>query len=321
MPASIFRLPDTPQELGPLITISVQLWWASWRATSVYSVGVGLAGLLPALALGELVTALLRESIPILLRDAAPWLPAGAGGDPLALLQTTWDWLRAPATVGLLGVSLLLVLAGLQLVIHRQARIGLGRDAAFLPATRAALARLPAGMGAWLVYGLLLLLSTLPLLLLAALLYAWMLQAEQLASLLLIVLLYLIGGLVASIPLAWLSVAAGFAPFASAIDGDGPLAAQRRSLRRVRGRWLHAAIAVTVPLLLYLGAASLISSLALSLCAAVAWSWGGWGALLQGEWLAWGHWLGLIPTAIALPLATAGGVAAWHDLGLREPTH
>lgn len=317
-PDSRFRLPPAPQPFGLLFETSLKLWWASWRATFVSSVLVGLAGLLPALALGELVTALLKEAIPIVLRDQAPWLPAGVGGDPLALLQATWDWLRQPVTLASLAGSLLLMLAGLQLVVHRQARIGLGRDVAFLPATRAALARLPDGLGAWLVYGVLLLLGALPLLLLTALLYTWALQAEQLAGLLLLALLYLFGGLLASVPLVWISVAAGFAPYASAIDGAGPLEAQRHSLRRVRGHWLHAALAVTLPLLIYLGAASLISSLALTLCAALAWSRGGWIALLQGDWLAWGHWLGLLPTAIALPLATAGGVAAWHDLGLRQ---
>jgi hypothetical protein len=316
----MFRLPDAPQALGPLLTTSVQLWWASWRATFGYSLLVGLASLLPTLALGELVTALLREMGPILLREQAPWLPPAAGGDPLALLQAGWDWLRAPRTVALLAASMLLVLAGLQLVIHRQARIGRGRDGGFIAATRAAVARLPAGLAAWALYGVLLLLSALPLLLLSVLLYAWALQADSIAGLLLIALLYLIGGLLASVPIAWLSVAAGFAPFAAAMDDTGPLAAQRRSLQRVRGHWLHAAVAITVPLLLYLGAASLISSLLFSVCAAVAWSQGGWAALLQGDWLAWGHWLGLIPTAIALPLMTAGGVAVWHDLGLRNPS-
>jgi hypothetical protein len=312
-PAAAFRLPDAPQPLGRLLEAGFGLWQASWRAAFPYALLYGLAGLLPALTLGALTARLVRAALGVFAQQRAPWLPLGDAGDPAALFEAVWSWLAAPSTWMLLGGSLLLMLAALSLMIHRQAGV-----VALRPAGHgAALARLPAGLGAWLAYTALMLLAVLPLVLLAWLCFHWALQVD-LGGLAILMLVFLVGGLLASVPLAWLSVAAGFAPFASAIDAAGPWRAQRLSVDAVRGHWLHAAVAMTLPWLLYFGLASVVSSLCLLLCGALAFGLGGWAALLAGHWLGWAQWLGLVPVAVALPLATAGGLAAWHDLRLRQ---
>jgi hypothetical protein len=315
-----FRLPADPQPLGRLVETSFALWHASWRATFPYAVLYGLAGALPALALGELVTRILREALAAIARDAAPWLPLGPAGDPLALLELLWEWLLAPRTWLLFATSALLMFAALALLLQRQAALASGVQDDFARGARAALARLPAGVAAWLIYLALIVLALLPVGALVWFCFRTVLEVD-LGGLLALMLVLLAGGLLGSIPAAWFSVAAGFAPVIVALEPTGPWAAQWRSVRRVRGHWVHAALGVTVPLLLYLGLASVVSSLCLGLCLAVAWSLGGTSALFGGAWLGWAQWLGVLPMAAVLPLATSGLVTTWHDLGLRSPNH
>lgn len=316
-PAAPYRLPETPLPLGRLIEACFALWMSTWRSTFVYSLLYGLVGLLPSLATGALVARLLREGSGVLLRQSVPWMPPlGPSGDPDALLQAIVDWLCAPATWILFGLSLLGMLAALSLVIHRQATLGAGGT----PSVRRELRHLPAGLAAWLIYGALVLAALAPLVLLSWLCFRWAVEVD-LAGLTLLLVVFLAGGLLTSIPTAWISVAAGFAPVVVAAEGAGPGAAQWRSVRLVRGRWVHAAVAVTVPMLLYFGYASMVSSVTLGLTSSVAMSLRGWPALLDGAWLAWAHWLGLVPMAIGLPLATSGLVLTWNDLRLRAASH
>lgn len=319
-PAAPFRLPSTPLPLGGVVETSFALWAASWRAAYPYALLYGLAGMLPALTLGGLVAGVLREGLGAFVREAAPWVPLVPAGDPLALLGLLRDWALAPRTWALLALAALLMFAALAGVVQRQSAVAAGERAGVLAGARAALDRLPAGVGAWLIYLALLALALLPLAALVAACFRWALQVD-LGGLLALMLVLLAGGLLVSIPLVWLSVAAGFAPVVAAQEPVGPWAAQWRSVRGVRGHWVHAALGVTVPLLLYLGLGSVVSSLCLGLSLAVAWALGGLNGVLGGAWLAWSQWLAVLPLAAALPLATAGLVVTWHDLGLRQANH
>lgn len=317
-PGPRYRLPSTPQPAGRLIESSVMLWLASWRQAFWYSLLYGVAGLLPVLTLGDLTARVLRSSLALLLDAFASWLPLGSSDAPLDLLGAAWAWFLAPQTWLLFGAAALLALASITALIYRQQRIAQGDDPGLASCTLSSLRRAPVAIGAWLVYAMLLLTLTLPLMLLTAAVF-WLGRdlGLDLNALLVLCALYLLGALLLSIPLVWASVAAGFAPFASTIEGCGPLAAQRLSLRRVRGHWTHAAVVVSVPMLMYLGIGSTVSSLALTACGLISFALGGWPALISGAWLGWSQMASAIPMAMALPLAFAGGVVAWHDLGLR----
>jgi hypothetical protein len=201
-------------------------------------------------------------------------------------------------------------------LIHRQARIAAGQP----PRWSTAFARAPAAVGAWLVYTVLLLALALPWLALSVAAIVWTQQLTTIAGLVATLLGYLLLSLLAAIPLTWAGVAFGFAPFASAIEPIGPLAAQRHSARRVRGHWVAAGVVISLPMLIYVGAAGTVSSLVLLGCGTFAYALGGWARVLEGSWLAWSNWIALLPNAALLPLAVAGGVVGWHDLNLRaEP--
>ena len=99
--------------------------------------------------------------------------------------------------------------------------------------------------------------------------------------------------------------------------GSGPIAAQQRSRHLVRGRWVHCALVVTIPMAIYLGIGSAVSSALVGICIGVATATGGGEALLEGRWLVWSQWLAVLPMALALPLAFAGGTQCLVDF-LRE---
>ena len=307
-----FRLPDSPQPAGRLIEASVALWLASWRACLPAALIYGLASLLPALTFSGLGSKLGNALLGLGFDQWLPWLPRGVGLDPADLIDEAWAWMSAPRTWILLGLALIGSFAALSLIIHRQHGIAQGLATPWRDAIR----RLPAGVGAWLIYALILCVLTIPLAWLTWVVFRAVMSVD-LIGLLAWLAIFLAGSVLLSIPLAWASVAYGFAPFAAVADRMGPLATQRRSHGRVRGHWVHAALVLSLPMLMYLGVASLFSSAALFLCAGAAYASGGWVALFSVTWLAWSQALAFVPTAIGLPLATAGGVVAWHDLSLR----
>jgi hypothetical protein len=311
-PVTPFRLPTAPLPVTRQIEASFMLWLASWRQGFGYSLVYGLAGLLPLLTLDDLITRMLRALIALAMEPYRHWLPLPAMAQDAGWLPALLAWISRPQTWALLLAAMLIALAAVSALIHRQA--GVGRDAA--TSLREDLARVPATTGAWIVYGLLLAVLTLPLLVLSAAFMLWV-RVETVAALLLWLAGYFLVALVSVGPLTWAAVAAGFSPFTAAIDGLGPIAAQGHSVRRVRGRWVPAAVVVSVPMLVYLGAGSTVSSLMLALAAAIAYATGGVAGLIQGDWLIWAQWLGLLPMAAMLPLALAGGVVAWNDLALR----
>ncbi len=317
MVAKSFVLPGAPQSIGRLAESSVALWLASWRACLAESVLYGLAGLLPTLAVADLVPTLSRFLLSLGVRQSLAWVPPPMQPDPADLIDAVRAWLVAPSTWVTLTASALLALLALSVLIRRQDDIARGQAGPWRAGTRAALARAAAGSMAWLLYGAILLALTAPLLLLTVGIFSASLGAEP-SALLGLLLLLLAGLTLFSIPLTWASVACGFAPFAAVIDGAGVLAAQASSVRRVRGYWVHAAVAVTLPMLFYLGAISAISSLTSSLCAMASYARGGWPAVMSLEWLGWSQWLALLPGAAVLPLASAGGVLVWNDLALRH---
>jgi hypothetical protein len=311
-----YRFPATPESIGRLVESSLMLWLASWRQTFWPALLYGVAGLLPLFTLGDLGSRVLQSSAGLLLTAAMPWLPLPVADDPMELLAATLAWLLAPSTWVLVLASLLLALVSITLVIHRMHAIGAGEAGSAKGSWRIALSRVPSALGAWLVYGAILGLCTLPLA--AGMVFVYRLGTDaELPTLMMLLCAYLLGCVVLSVPLVWSSVAAGFAPFASTIEGDGPLAAQRRSVARVRGHWTHSALVFAVPLLVYLGVGGTLSSILMVMCAAIAFSQGGWVALIGGDWMGWSQLLAMVPMAIAFPLSLAGGVVCWHDLELR----
>jgi hypothetical protein len=311
-PVSPFRLPSAPLPVTRQIEASFMLWLASWRQGFAYSLVYGLAGLLPLLTLDDLVARLLRALVALAMEPYRHWLPLPAMSGDAGWLPALLAWIARPQTWALLLAALLLAIAAISALIHRQGSIGRGAATSL----REDLAIVPRTTGAWLVYGLLLAALTLPLLALTAAFVLWV-RVDTVAALLLWLAGYFAVALVSVVPLAWAAVAAGFSPFTAAVDGLGPVVSQGHSVRRVRGHWVPAAVVVSVPMLVYLGAGSTVSSLMLALAAAVAYGSGGWAGLLQGDWLIWAQWLGLLPMAAILPLALAGGIVAWNDLGLR----
>ena len=316
MVASSYQLPGAPQPAGRLIEASVALWLASWRACLPAALLYGLASLLPALTVSGLGAKLGNALLGLGFDQWLPWLPRGVGLDPSDLFDEARAWMSAPRTWIALSLALIGSLAALSLIIHRQLGIAQGLTRPWRAAMRDSMRRLPAGLGAWLIYCLILLLLTAPLGWLTWIVFRAVMSVDLL-GLLAWLAIFLAGSALLSIPLGWASVAYGFAPFASAADDVGPLAAQGRSRRRVRGHWVHAAVVLSLPMLMYLGVASLFSSATLLLCGGAAYVSGGWVALFSGTWLVWSQALAFVPTAIGLPLATAGGVVAWHDLELR----
>ena len=313
-PAPEFRLPSQPQSIGALTEASFMLWLASWRATFFVALAYGLAGVLPLLTLGDLSSRATRWMIAATLEPYQRWMPWPSTppdetwGDPLL------QWIASPQTWVLIAVSVLLSLAAISLLIHRMQCIAEGSAD---PAWRIALRRMPSGIGAWLVYLGLLLALTLPILALTVAIFAFG-EVESFTGLALLLIGYLFGAILLSIPMAWAAVAAGFAPFASMIEGAGPFAAQALSVRRVRGQWLPAGVVISLPMLIYAGAAGTVSTTILLASAGVAYGLDGWAGVLGGRWLPWSQWLSLIPQAALLPLAFAGGVLGWHDLRLRN---
>jgi hypothetical protein len=308
-----FRLPTQPTSPGAQIEASFGLWLASWRATLVPALVYGLAGVLPLLTLGDLATRATRWMIAATLEPYQRWLPASMRTPDEGWWDPLLVWLASPRTWALVAVAILLSLAAISVLIHRQWRIGTAQAGADWSE---ALTRAPAGIAAWLVYTVALLLLTLPWLALTVAIFMGG-QVETMAGLAMLMLAYLFASMIATIPMAWAAVALGFAPFASVIDPIGPFAAQARSARRVRGHWIPAGVVISVPMLIYLGAAGTVSSLLLLACGAIAYALGGWVSVLEGSWLAWSNWLALVPNAALLPLAFAGGVVAWNDLSLR----
>jgi len=310
-----WRLPDAPLRLGAQIEAAFALWLRSARPALPFSLLYTLAGLLPALGLHEVAGRLLRVSANIVASAFDPSVPEPRE-DPLALSQATWAAMTSPAMGGLVLLSLGLGLFALAGVMLRQQAVAEGTGRGFAQTAVLALRRWPAALLASAAYTVVLLLLALP-----VLLPAWPLMyfadAFGMSGLLLLVLACLVASLLLSIPLVWASVAFGFAPVLAVLRGDGPVRAHRRSARLVRGHWPAAATMMTVPLLVYLGVGSTVSSavyVAIGLSvAAVA----GLDGLLQGGWIAWGQLVAALPMAFCLPLASSGFLVSLHELEIR----
>lgn len=308
-----FELATAPQSMGRLVESCFTLWAASWRTCFGASLLYGIATWLPTLTLAPLEPVLRNAVLGLGFDQWLRWLPRAPGLDPADLFDALCAWAIAPRTLILFGLALLGSLGALCLVIHRQARVAGGEH----PARPQALKATSLGIGASLIYLLILGLLTLPLLGLTGFV-ASMLGSVDLLGLLGWLAVFVGGSALLSVPLAWASVAYGLSPLAAVIDANGALTAQRHSARRVRGHWTHSAVVLTLPMLMYLGLSGALSSGALLLCGSLAYAFGGWGALFDLGWMNWATALAFLPMAAALPLATAGGVLLWHDLGLRR---
>ena len=309
-----------PLAPGPLIEASFRLWQRSWAKTFWFGVVYGIASLLPGLFLAGLTRDVMMHAVAILV-DMAPATPAWAAllpsSNPMALVERVLGQLRDPVLWLVIGLSALLIVHATTALLIRQAGIARDADPGMRGSAHAGLQRTPATLLAWLLYTAIVLATAIPFF---ALTFGalWFSLGAGPSVVLLMLVVILIGGLVSSVPLAWASVAFGFSPFVAALEHHGPLRAQGRSVRLVRGHWWRSAVVVSMPLLIYLGVVSTVSSLLMLLCGTVAYLWGGWVALFDPAWLFWSQVLGVPLQAPALALAFAGGVVMFDDLRLRS---
>lgn len=307
---------------GRLIEASFALWQHSWRQTFWCALVYGIASLLPAFALQGVFADTMMRVIAIVGRESLPTLPlpmpAMFERDPLALFDPLLARLQEPMPWLLTGLSLLGIVASTTVLLVRQAGIARGMDAGARAALHNGLRRTPATAGAWLLYSAIVLATALPFfaLMFGAIVFG---ASAGPAGLLLAMLVVLVGGLLSSVPLAWASIAFGFAPFVTALEHGGPFAAQWRSMRLVRGHWWRCAVVVSMPLLIYIGAGGTLSSLLLLACGGVVFALHGWSGLLDPGWLLWSQLLALPLQSVLLPLAFAGGVVMFDDLRMRLP--
>ena len=315
--------PHTPPRLapGPLIEASFRLWQRSWAQTFWFGVLYGIASLLPGVLLAGLTREVMMHSVAIIV-DMAPAKPAWAAllpsSDPMALVERVLGQLRDPMLWLVVGASAVLVVYATTALLVRQAGIERNADAGLRGSVLVGLRRTPATLLAWLLYTAIVLATAIPFFFLTFGALWFSLGATPSVVLMLLVVI-LFGGLLSSVPLAWASIAFGFSPFVTALEDHGPLRAQGRSMRLVRGHWWRSAMVVSMPLLICIGIVSTVSSLLMLLCGTVAYLWGGWVALFDPGWLFWSQLLGVPLQAPALTLAFAGGVVMFDDLRLRAP--
>ena len=302
---------DPRPGFGAQIEAGFALWRASLRPVFVFALPYTLAGLLPLATFAPLHAALFGLASDAMLAATTPF---GSTPDPAALMDALAAWAAAPRTWGFFALALLVVLFAITAILLRQHDIARGGDRGFSVTLKCALARFPAALAAWGLYTLVLVMATLPIVaaMAACLAFAW--QATSIEGLLSVLALGVAASLLLSVPLAWASVAYGFAPVLATVEGTGPFAALSQSARRVRGHWVRAATLVTVPWLVYLGLAGAISTLVMLSAAAVAYAGGGVAALFAGRWMAWSQLAAALPCAALAPLPFAGLVVAWRDL-------
>lgn len=289
-PAFAYHPSDSPRGFGALVQASFALWFASLRPV-----------LWPALAYS--------------IASQLPWLPwwwatrARFEQEPLRAWITPGLFRPDAATLAFGAAATLASLLFALVMLERQGRMarGLAPGAGLGNAARA----LPAALLATLGY------LALNLLALAPVVVAWFWGVAQDDALALLLAL-LVGLLLAAVPLAWVSVAAGFFYPAIVLDGRGAMDALRESFRRVRGRWVLAAGLVSLLLLTFLGVFSTVGAFPLVGAGMIAFWLDGPDALLRPGWLVWGQLASAPLLALTLPLATAGYLVAWEELGLRR---
>ncbi len=281
---------DLPRGFGELVQASFALWFASLRPVLWPALAYSIASLLPWLPWWWATRARFEEA------PLHAWIEPGVFHPDAFTL--------AFGLVATLASFLFLLM-----LMERQGRMarGLAPGAGLGNAARA----LPAALLATLAY------LALNVLALAPVGAAWFWGVAQDDALALLLAL-LVGLLLAAVPLAWVSVAAGFFYPAIVLDGMGAMGALRESVRRVRGHWVLAAGLVSLLLLAFLGIFSTVGAIPLIGAGMIAVWLDGPAALLRPGWLVWGQ-LAMAPLlALTLPLATAGYLVAWEELALRQ---
>lgn len=289
-PAFAYHPSDSPRSFGALVQASFSLWFASLWPVLWPALGYAISSQLPWLPWWWKTRALFEHE------PLRAWIAPGLFRPDAATLA-----FGVAATLA----SLLFALV----MLERQGRMarGLAPGAGLGNAVRA----LPAALLATLGY------LALNLLALAPVVVAWFWGVAQDDALALLLAL-LVGLLLAAVPLVWVSVAAGFFYPAIVLDGMGAMDALRESLRRVRGRWVLAAGLVSLLLLAFLGVFSTVGAFPLVGAGMIAFWLDGPDALLRPGWLVWGQLASAPLLALTLPLATAGYLVAWEELGLRR---
>ncbi|MCG6117793.1 MAG: hypothetical protein MEQ07_06320 [Aquimonas sp.] len=261
----------SPRGFPLLLNAAFRLWWRSLPATLPLSLPIALLAQPQRV---ELPTLDALQSDPDLLID---WVA------PLFQAHTWWLFAALSLAALWLHAAVVLRLAGQ----HRGAAVT-------LPAALwLALRRLPGFAVTVLLYGLLCALPMLPMLGIMA----WLgLQGLDLPALMLASVLI---SLLFSLPVCWVAIRLMLAPYAAALDGDGPLASLRTASAAVAGSWWLAMAYVSMPLLAFLG----VGFVAAAAPALVALLPGAEASSLALDWSL--RALGVIGTALVWPLLHA----------------
>ncbi len=293
-PALQYRPAHAPRDFGALMQSSFALWLASLRPTFLHALWFSLLSQLPWLGWWWNTRERFVEN-PLMA-----WIEPGIFRPTLAG--------TAFATLATLA-SLLFFLA----MLRRQGLIARGQGNDETADLACAVRRYPAALLASLTYTGLTLLALAPV-------GVAVLAGRGSDDPLVLLLALLVGLLISSAPLAWVSIAASFIYPPILLDGQDALAAQRLSFRWVRGHWALAAGVVSLPLLAYLGILGTAGAVPFTITGAFAAGMEGGSALLRPGWLVFGQLLSAPLMAALLPLATAGYSVCYEELRLRAAT-
>lgn len=274
-------LPTAPGDVGKQLEAAFRTFWTHWKRGFALAFIAQLIGLLP-LALMPRV----QDSLP----------------DVSAMLQ----WYLRPST-WLLFVVVLLCQVFLLAALHfRLGCLGRGQDPGLVGSVNRALGRLPAALGASVLYLLGLLASLLPMLLIAALA-----AAEGLGNLLRSLLAL---AALASLALpTWWSLAASLCLFAAVLERRSSIASIGRSLALLHRRWWISSAVIGIVLVVHLTVSMLIGGVVMLAALAGTLAADGAEGLLQGSWMV-GAQLLMSPLAALLQvLLICGMLAVFND--------
>lgn len=249
--------------------------------------------------------------IPALLAILPGLLFAPAELSPYAGVEFDSDTLSRPSYWCLWAVIFVAsVLGQVVAVLRLQARADCLNES-WSRSMERGLQRLPAALGAYALYLLVLALSLAPWIALLIWLVGQPFSGAALA-------LFLLSTCLLWLLPTWFSLAGVFFLYTSSLDGAGPVASIRSSLALIRGHWWHTSAVVGVVLLAYTGILLVAMPLCMSLALGASYLTHGPEALLSMQWLP-GFQLLFAPIhAVSLGLVFATGLVCFHDLRSRR---
>ncbi len=281
-----------PRDFGELILASGRLWLASLRFIWREALLASFLPVLPLLLWWWSKRSRFDGAVPEAWLDPGLWQ-----FDAFGLVLTL--------TTNILGLGFWLIIMQRQGLLAR----GLGDQ---IQGAESAWRHLPQALVASVSYTVLMLLALAP-----VGVAAWFGSVGEEPILALLYLL--IGLLLATVPLTWVSIAAVFIYPPILLDRCGGLAAQKWSFRLVRGHWVRCAGLLSLTMFTSLGLLGTVGALPFALTGIAAFAEAGPDALLRPGWLVFGQLLSTPFAAVCLPLATAGYMVCYEDLRWRQP--